>query len=81
MNPSIRGKWVWKEPKDAPKHAERNKIEGQSCLISEFPSMEAREKRRIGFLSLNKTRKAKRMLLQKEKGKGEKIVLQKLQSS
>ena len=43
--------------------------------------MEPREKRRNRFLSLNRTRKGKRMLLHKEKGKGEKIVPQKLQSS
>ena len=65
-----------KEPRDAPKRAKKNEIEGQSCLTSELSTMEFKRKM-YEFLSLNKEGKADKFCYKREKEKGEKPYLQK----
>ena len=65
-----------KEPRDAPKRAKKNEIEGQSCLTSELSIMDFKRKR-YEFLSLNEKGKADRFCYKRKKEKGEKPYLEK----
>ena len=73
----IEGQQVRKEPKDASNRAKRKETDGQSCLISEFLSMETKEKKEQ--ISKQSKKGQKNGTIEREKGKGKKIVPQKLQ--
>lgn len=73
MKTSIGGQWVLKEPRDAPKRAKKNEIEGQSFLTLELSTM-AYKSKRYEFLLLKGKGNENKFHYTRKKEKGKEIV-------